>query len=212
MDIVQYMWSTREILQELGWTILVLPPKGNTGTQGISLLEMQKVVEDIIDTRLQARIQFQNVLHGFCVGRGTGTEITELNISQDLARVNQDTLFLVLLELRKAYNTVYHGRLISTLEGYGAELHMCKIIATFWVHKEVVIRHNGYHGLNFNTNWGTTQDGLISLYLFKVVVDNVVRTWKEITVNNQTVVQEGLLLNVVRCLVFFDSGDGMVGA
>ena len=37
--IVQHMWRIAEIPQELGWTVLVLIPKGSTDTWVIGLLE-----------------------------------------------------------------------------------------------------------------------------------------------------------------------------
>ena len=103
VDIVQYMCSTGEIKRELGWNILVLTPKGNTDTQGNSLLEtLCKVTEAIIDTRLWSSIQFHYVLHRFCAGRGKGKATMYLKLAQELARVNQYPLFLVLIEPRKA--------------------------------------------------------------------------------------------------------------
>ena len=39
VEIVQRMWLTGEIPKELGWTVLVLTPKGTTHTWGIGLLE-----------------------------------------------------------------------------------------------------------------------------------------------------------------------------
>ena len=51
VDIAQHMWSTGEIPQELGLTVLVLIPKGTTNTWGIGLLEtLLKVVEALIYT------------------------------------------------------------------------------------------------------------------------------------------------------------------
>ena len=65
-----------------------------------------KVVEGLIDTRLRASLQMHDVLHGFRDRIGTGTAITELKLTQFLARIYQDPLFLVLLDLSKAYETV----------------------------------------------------------------------------------------------------------
>ena len=60
------MWITREIPLELGWTILVLIPKENTYNHDIGLLETHwKVLDAIINTPLQASIQFSYVLYGF---------------------------------------------------------------------------------------------------------------------------------------------------
>ena len=81
-------------------------------------------MEDIIDTRLRAIIQFHDVLHRFRAGRGTETETMEIKLAKELAIVDQDPLFLDLLSLRKAYDTVYRVHLIRTLEGYGAGPYM----------------------------------------------------------------------------------------
>ena len=100
IDLVQHMWRTREIPQELGWAILVLIPKGTTDTRGIGLLEtLWKVVEALIDTCLHASLQMHKVLYGFRVGRGTGTAIMKLKLVQELANIDQDLLFLVFLNL-----------------------------------------------------------------------------------------------------------------
>ena len=83
VDIVQHMCHTRNIPQELEWTVLVLIPKGITNIRGISLLEtLWKVVEALIDTRLLAILQMHNVLHGFRSGRGMGKAIMELKLAQ----------------------------------------------------------------------------------------------------------------------------------
>ena len=133
VDLVQHMWRTGEIPQDLGWKILVLVTKGTTDTRGIGLLEaLWKVVEALIGTRFRAILQMHKVLYGFRAGRGTRTAIMELKLDQELSRIYQDPLFLVFLELRKAYNTVDQDRLLITLEGYGAWPRMCGLLEKFW--------------------------------------------------------------------------------
>ena len=68
--------------------------------------------------RLRTIQQMLDILHGFMVGRGTGTDIMELKLSQELARIDQYPLFLVFMDLRKAYNTVDQECLLITMEGY----------------------------------------------------------------------------------------------
>ena len=100
---------------------MILIPKGTTYTWVIGLLDtLWKVVEALIDTRLCASIQFHDVLHEFRSGRGSGTAIMELKLSQELASIDQESLFLVFFDLQKAYDSVERDRLIQTLEGYGA--------------------------------------------------------------------------------------------
>ena len=58
----------------------------------------------------------------------------EIKLSQELAYVDQDPLSLVFLSLRKAYDTVDHGRIIRALEEYSVGPQMYELLATFWVH------------------------------------------------------------------------------
>ena len=107
VKITQFMWKHGDIPRYLGWIILVLIPKGNTDTRGIGLLEsMWKLVESIIETLLRESVRLHDVLHSFCSGRGTGTSILEPKLAQELTRVDQDPLFLVLLDPKKACNIV----------------------------------------------------------------------------------------------------------
>ena len=73
-------------------------------------------MEAILDSPFRARIQFHGVLHGFFSVIGTGTVTVELKLSQYMASINQDLLFLVFLDLRNTYDMVYCGRLIKTLK------------------------------------------------------------------------------------------------
>ena len=133
VETTQLLWHHREILMEMVWMILVLIPKGNTDTRRIGLLELLwKVVEAIIDTRLRESFFLHNALHRFCAGRGMGTAILKLNLEQEFDRVDQYPLFLVFLEPQKAYDTVYGPHLLTTLEGYGAGLRICKLLLVFW--------------------------------------------------------------------------------
>ena len=83
VEIFQYMWSTGEILRELGCNILDLIPKGSTDTWGISLLEtLWKFMETIINTRLQSSIHFHDVLQMFHTGRYTETATMDIKLAQ----------------------------------------------------------------------------------------------------------------------------------
>ena len=188
MDIVQYMWQTGDIPQDLGLTVLVLIPKVTTDTKGIGLLEtLWKVVEVPIDTCIRASLQYHDALHGLRSGRGTGKATMELKLSQELSSIDHDPLFLVFLDLQKEYSTMDRENLIHTLEEYSAGTRMCRLLETLWSHQKLLPRHNGYHKLALPTTQRMTQIGLISPTLFNVVVDNVIRTWLSMTVEDQRV-------------------------
>ena len=67
----------------------------------------------------------------------------ELKLIQNLASIDHDTVFLVFLDLQKAYKTLDRERLIQTLEGYGGGPHLCGLLENFWAHQKVVPIHNG---------------------------------------------------------------------
>ena len=119
------MWQNGDIPRELWRKILFLISKGNMATRGIGMLvSLWKAVEEIINTHLSESVRLHGVLYGFHAGRGMETAILELKIVQELARVYQYPLLLVLLDLQKAYATVDHGSLLNTLEGNGARPFM----------------------------------------------------------------------------------------
>ena len=99
----------------------------------------------------------------------------------------------VLLDLRKAYGTVDRERLLVTLKMYGASHRMCGLLETFWDSQQVVPRYNGFHGLALLSTRNTTQHGLVYPMIFNVVVDNVIRTWLDMTIEDQRVDHDGLV-------------------
>ena len=95
-----------------------------------------------------------NVLHGFRAGRGMGKTIMELKLAQELASIDQDPLFLVLLDLNNAYDSVDWDHLLVTLEGYGVSPQLCGLLETFWDCHQVVPRQN------FSTDWTSPPQGV----------------------------------------------------
>ena len=113
----------------MGWKILILISKGSTDTRGVVLLKaLWKVVEALIYTCLCAILQMHNVLHRFRARRWMGTAIMKLKRAQNISSIDQDPLFLVFLDLRKAYDTVDQERLLIILKGYGSGPRMCGIL------------------------------------------------------------------------------------
>ena len=74
-------------------------------------------MEATIDTHVRESIRLHDVLHGFHAGRGMGMVILELKLAQELYSVYQDPLLLILLDLKKAYNTIYCGHFLISMEG-----------------------------------------------------------------------------------------------
>ena len=104
------------------WQAVFLIPKGKMDYQGIGLVEvMWKVVAAILNLRLAAYINSHDFLHRFRAGRGTGTTTLEANLLQQLAALREEVLYVILLDLHKAYDALERSRCIYILEGYGVE-------------------------------------------------------------------------------------------
>ena len=212
--IVQHIWSTGELPTELSWTILAIIPKGQHDSRGIGLIEvLLKLLEAIIDTRIKETVQFHDVLHGFRAHRGTGSAILEVKLFMELASIQLAPLYLIFLDLRKAYDTLDRERLIATLRDYGAGPCMTRLLEAFWDNQQVVVRQQGYHGPAFSADRGSTQGGLASPTLFNMVVDAVIRHWLSLVLNgNGDIVENGLGHTVADRLSILYADDGLLGA
>ena len=76
----------------------------------------------------------------------------------------------------------------------------------------MVPRHNGFLKPSFPARSVTRQGGLVSPDLFNMVVDNVIITWMDMTLEVQRVAHDGLVETLRRCLGVFYTNDGMVGS
>ena len=79
--------------------------------RGIGILEvMWKVVAAILHRRLTASITYHDFLHGFRAGRGTGTATLEAKLLQQLADLSEEVLYVIFLDLHKAYDALDRSR------------------------------------------------------------------------------------------------------
>ena len=112
----QEVWMAEEATHKA----VVLTSKGGGDYHVIDLVEMvRKVVTVILNHRFTASITFHNILHGFWVGCGTGTGTLEAKLLQQLVAFREEVLFLIFLDLHKAYYALYRSRCLEILEGYG---------------------------------------------------------------------------------------------
>ncbi len=97
--------------------IIVLLTKGGGDYHGIGLLDpIWKVVEKVMLAQLSA-IKLHDCLHGGLPHRGMGTAIIEVKLQQQLAWVDQEPLYQIYLDLRKADDALDWGRCLNILTG-----------------------------------------------------------------------------------------------
>ena len=78
---------------------------------------MWKVVAVILNRRFTSSITFHDVLHRFRAGRGTGTATLEAKLLQKLAAMREEVLYVIFLDLTKAYDALDRSRCLDILEG-----------------------------------------------------------------------------------------------
>ena len=71
---------------------------------------MWKVVAAIINCRFASSIAYHDALRGFRAGRGTGTATLEAKLLQQLAALREEVLYVIFLELTKAYDALDRSR------------------------------------------------------------------------------------------------------
>jgi hypothetical protein len=102
-------------------------PKGGGDYCGIGLLNpMWKAMEKIMVARLSV-IKLHDSLHGGLPRRGTGTAIMEAKLNQQLAWVDQEPLYQIYLDLRKAYDALDWGQCLKILAGYGVGSNLLRL-------------------------------------------------------------------------------------
>ena len=73
VELLQTAFWDGDLAEEATWQAVVLILKGKLYYRGIGLVEMMwKVMVVILNRRFTSSITFQDVLHGFRAGRGTG--------------------------------------------------------------------------------------------------------------------------------------------
>jgi hypothetical protein len=133
-----------------------------------------KVVEKIMVCRMGA-IEFHPCLHGGLPKQGTGA-IIEAKMGQQLAWVEQEPLFQVFIDLRKAYNHLNQAKCLEIMTGHGVGPKLLCLQAKFWDQAQMVCYAGGSFGKPFATFWGATQGGPLCSLMFNVCVD-AIREW-----------------------------------
>ena len=120
------------------------------------------------------------VLHGFREGRGTGTATLKAKLLQQLAAMKEEVLYVIFLDLTKAYDALDKSRTLEILKGYGVGERVRRLLTVYWERTTMVARAGSYYGKGFKGERGVTQGNPLSPTIFNMVVDAVVRHWLQL--------------------------------
>ncbi|KAL7549845.1 hypothetical protein ACHAWF_013100 [Thalassiosira exigua] len=119
------------------------PQKGGGDYRGISLLEpIWKVIEGVTDMRLNV-IELHDCLNEYRTKRGTGTVTVEAKLAAQLAYLEQEPFYAIIIDLRKTFDAMERGRCLRILRGYGVGHNTRQLIKLFWALAEMVCRAGG---------------------------------------------------------------------
>ena len=111
VDLVQTAFREERLTEEATWQVVLLVTKGKNKYRGIDLVEvMWKVVATILNSRLAVSITFHDFLHVFWACCGTGITTLESKLLQQLAALREEILYVIFLDLRKAYDALDRSR------------------------------------------------------------------------------------------------------
>ena len=161
-----------KLSEEATWQTVVLILKGKRELRGIGLVEVTwKVVAVILHHQLTTGITFHDALHGFREGRGTGTATLEAKLLQQLADMREEVLYVIFIDLTKAYDALDMSRSLEILKGYEVENRVRRLLREYWNRTTMVARAGGCYRKGFKGGRGMTQGDLLSPTIFNVVVD-----------------------------------------
>ena len=191
---------------------MFLIPKGKTDYWGISLVEvMWKVVAAILNFRIMAVITFPDFFRGFRSGCRKGIATLEAKLIQQLAALRGEVMYVIFLDLQKAYDALDRSRCLEILEGYGVGPRARRLLQNYWKRLTMVAREGGYYGTAFKGEQGVTQGDSLSPTIFNVVVDAVVHNWVTSVIVDAE--ERGELVKEGRHqAALFYSYDGMVAS
>ena len=89
----------------------------------------------------------------------------------------EKVLYIIFLDLHKAYDALERSRCLEILEGYGVGPQARRLLQTHWRRLTMVERAGRYYGTAFWGAQGVTQGDPLSPTIFNVVVYSVVRHW-----------------------------------
>ena len=118
VELVQTVFRDRVTEEEATCQAVFLMLKGGVNYHGIGLVEvLWKAVTAILNFHFAASITYHGSLHGFWSGRGTRTTSFEFNLLLKVTR--EELLYMIFLDLYKAYDVLERTRFLEILEGYG---------------------------------------------------------------------------------------------
>ena len=108
------------------------------------------------------------------------TAIGETKIETQMAVCNSETVYQIFLDLRKAYDSIDRKRVLLLMEKYKIGPNIRWYTKHIWENQYFVLRQCGFYSEPISIDRGVTQGDTDSPIKFNLIVDAVIRKWKDI--------------------------------
>lgn len=221
----QIAWESAEV--PLDWLRGVVVPLHKDGDRReplnyrpITLLSIAgKVYTGVLQSRLMFWSENNGIIEpeqgGFRPGRGCPEQLFTLTELTKIRRLSGYSTYACFIDIKKAYDTVWHAGLKQKLLGYGISGRMYSAICSLYEGCESTIRLGGLLGYTgfFPIKTGVRQGCILSPWLYSLFINDLARELKRIgigaTINRLTHSQICLLLYADDIVLLADSEKDM---
>ena len=179
LDIIKQIWQEGEAVQDFrdATVIHLYKNKGERSCcdnhRGISLLCIAgKILMRLILNRLSYHVAKIGLIPesqcGFVQGKSTADSSFALQQLQEKCKLQQQDLYLLFIDLTKAFDTVDREGLWCILEKVGCPRHFVGIIRSFHDNMKATVREGSDKSLPFDVTSGTKQGCIIAPTLFSI--------------------------------------------
>ena len=133
-----------------------------------------KTMEKIILNRLTYFCEKNNIIPtnqaGFRKGRCTIDHLVKLSTQVKKQFARRKSTLATFFDVRKAYDRVWHSRLLFKLKNIGLSGHMYGYIKSFLDDRKIMTKVGNSYSTTYNTNMGIPQGSIISPLLFNILL------------------------------------------
>lgn len=186
LKIMEQMWEEECVVDDWKNAVVVpIPKKGDLrrcdNWRGISLLDVVgKIMARIVKERLEqiADRVLPESQSGFRKGRGCVDMIFAARQLVEKAREHNDTLYMLFVDLKKAYDSVPRGALWRVLEKCGVPPRLLQIVKSFHEGMHAEVRVGSSTTESFEVRNGLRQGCTLAPTLFNIYISAVVANWR----------------------------------
>ena len=155
------------------------PPSDPSSYRPISLTpHAGKLFEQILKARLNLFLEKKNVIpkeqSGFRQARSTTDNLTYLTEKMKKAlRQKYQGMYCTFFDIKKAFDRVWHTKLLSKLADVGVSGHMYNIIKSFLSNRKMCVKFGNATSEYHNIDMGVPQGAVLSPTLFTVMLHDI---------------------------------------